>query len=51
VLLIRVGEFYEALGFDAVLLVMHAGLNPMGTTGVPRAGCPLVKVQETLDRL
>ena len=51
VLLIRVGEFYEALGFDAVLLVMHAGLNPMGTAGVPRAGCPLVKVQETLDRL
>ena len=51
VLLIRVGEFYEALGFDAVLLVMHAGLNPMGATGVPRAGCPLVKVQETLDRL
>ena len=51
VTLIRVGEFYEALGFDAVLLVMHAGLNPMGTAGVPRAGCPLVKVQETLDRL
>ena len=50
VTLIRVGEFYEALGFDAVLLVMHAGLNPMGTAGVPRAGCPLVKVQETLDR-
>ena len=49
--LIRVGEFYEALGFDAVLLVMHAGLNPMGTTGVPKAGCPLIKVQETLDRL
>jgi hypothetical protein len=51
VLLIRVGEFYEAIGFDAVILVMHAGLNPMGTTGVPKAGCPLVNVQETLDRL
>ena len=51
VLLIRVGEFYEAIGYDAVMLVMHAGLNPMGLTGVPRAGCPLVKVQETLDRL
>jgi hypothetical protein len=38
-------------GYDAVMLVMHAGLNPMGTTGVPRAGCPLIKVQETLDRL
>ena len=52
VLLIRVGEFYEALGYDAVMLVMHAGLNPMGGAGaVPRAGCPLLKVQETLDRL
>ena len=52
VLLIRVGEFYEALGYDAVMLVMHAGLNPMGGVGaVPRAGCPLLKVQETLDRL
>ena len=41
VLLIRVGEFYEALGYDAVMLVMHAGLNPMGGVGaVPRAGCP-----------
>ena len=51
-LLIRVGEFYEALGYDAVMLVMHAGLNPMGGAGaVPRAGCPLLKVQETLDRL
>jgi hypothetical protein len=34
-----------------VILVMHAGLNPMGTGGVPRAGCPIIKVQETLDRL
>ena len=23
----------------------------LGSTGVPRAGCPVVKVQETLDRL
>ena len=37
--------------YDAVILVMHAGLNPMGTGGVPRAGCPIIKVQETLDRL
>ena len=51
VLLIRVGEFYEALGFDAAILVMYAGLNPMGTSGVPKAGCPIVKIQETLDRL
>jgi hypothetical protein len=41
--LIRVGEFYECIGYDAVMLVMHAGLNPMGMSGVPKAGCPLVK--------
>ena len=45
VLLVRVGEFYEAIGYDAVMLVMHAGLNPMGVSGVPRAGCPIVKVR------
>lgn len=49
--LIRVGEFYECLGYDAVMLVMYAGLNPMGISGVPKAGCPAVKIQETLDRL
>ena len=49
--LIRVGDFYECLGYDAVMLVMHAGLNPMGISGVPKAGCPVVKIQETLDRL
>ena len=45
------GDFYECLGYDAVMLVMHAGLNPMGVSGVPKAGCPVVKIQETLDRL
>jgi hypothetical protein len=29
VLLVRVGEFYETTGIDAILLVQHAGLNPM----------------------
>jgi hypothetical protein len=29
ILLIRVGEFYEAYGIDAILLVEHCGLNPM----------------------
>ncbi|CAL6415320.1 unnamed protein product [Bathycoccus prasinos] len=51
ILLIRVGDFYECFGWNAVCLVAHAGLNPMGNTGVPRAGCPKNKVQETLDRL
>lgn len=28
-LVVQVGEFYESVGIDAVLLVQHAGLNPM----------------------
>jgi hypothetical protein len=43
VCLVRVGDFYEAFGADAVLLVEHAGLNPMG--GKPRAGCPWRNLQ------
>mmetsp|Transcript_27161 Transcript_27161/g.45877 ORF Transcript_27161/g.45877 Transcript_27161/m.45877 type:complete len:194 (-) Transcript_27161:287-868(-) len=30
VLLVRVGEFYEAYGVDALMLMEHCGLNPMG---------------------
>ncbi|KAI3984668.1 hypothetical protein MKX01_039285, partial [Papaver californicum] len=30
VLLCRVGDFYEAIGIDACVLVEHAGLNPFG---------------------
>eukprot|EP00943_MAST-04B_sp_MAST-4B-sp1_P002579 g2579.t1 len=49
VLLIRVGEFYEAFGIDAVLLVEHCGLNAMGMKA--RAGCPIRNIQQTLDGL
>jgi hypothetical protein len=48
-LLIRVGEFYEAFGLDALMLVQHAGLNPMGRKC--RAGCPASNIQATLDDL
>jgi len=50
-LLIRVGDFYEAFGFDAVILVQYAGLNPMGYLGVPRAGCPHQNIAQTLRDL
>ena len=30
VLLVRVGEFYEAYGVDALMLIEYCGLNPMG---------------------
>lgn len=48
-LLVRVGDFYEAFGLDAAMLVQHAGLNPMG--GNARAGCPIPNVQPTLNDL
>lgn len=37
------GEFYEAIGIDACILVEYAGLNPFGglrSDSIPRAGCP-----------
>jgi len=49
VILTRVGEFYEAFGIDAIMLVQHCGLNPMGSKA--RAGCPIKNVQATLDGL
>jgi len=30
VVLLRCGEFYETYGVDAIMMVAHAGLNPMG---------------------
>eukprot|EP00548_Thalassiothrix_antarctica_P007419 CAMPEP_0194140440 /NCGR_PEP_ID=MMETSP0152-20130528/9984_1 /TAXON_ID=1049557 /ORGANISM="Thalassiothrix antarctica, Strain L6-D1" /LENGTH=1402 /DNA_ID=CAMNT_0038838687 /DNA_START=399 /DNA_END=4607 /DNA_ORIENTATION=+ len=49
VLLVRVGEFYESFGLDAVLLVEYCGLNAMA--GKCRAGCPIRNIQPTLDCL
>ncbi|GER52219.1 DNA mismatch repair protein [Striga asiatica] len=54
VLLCRVGDFYEAIGVDACILVEYAGLNPFGglrTDSIPRAGCPVVNLRQTLDDL
>lgn len=47
----QVGEFYEAVGTDAVLLVQHAGLNPMGAGNPPRAGCPRQNLRRTVEDL
>jgi len=49
VILVRVGDFYETWGIDAVMLVEHAGLNPMGDSC--RAGCPKTNIQQTLNSL
>ncbi|XP_073224059.1 DNA mismatch repair protein MSH1, mitochondrial isoform X2 [Cicer arietinum] len=54
ILLCRVGDFYEAVGIDACILVEYAGLNPFGglrTDSIPRAGCPVVNLRQTLDDL
>ena len=45
------GEFYESVGIDAVLLVQHAGLNPMGGGTPPRAGCPRQNLRRTVADL
>lgn len=45
VLTFQVGDFYEAIGIDACILVEYAGLNPFGglrSDSVPKAGCPVV---------
>ena len=48
----QIGEFYETVGTDAVMLVQWAGLNPMGRGDTaPRAGCPVVNLERTLDDL
>jgi DNA mismatch repair ATPase MutS len=49
----RCGEFYEAVGFDACMLVEYANLNPMAprSDSVPRAGCPIMNLRQTLDQL
>ena len=50
VLLVRVGEFYEAMGYDAAVLVQFAGLNPMGDKPF-KAGTQVMNLRSTLDKL
>lgn len=41
----KVGDFYEAIGIDACILVEYAGLNPFGglrSDSIPKAGCPVM---------
>ena len=47
----QIGEFYETMGTDAVLLVEFAGLNPMGNRDTPTAGCPVCNIRRTLHDL
>ncbi|CAJ1388345.1 unnamed protein product [Effrenium voratum] len=51
VLLVQVGDFFEAWGVDAVMLVQWCGLNPMARRA--RAGFPVnaASLQQTVDCL
>ncbi|KAJ4840276.1 DNA mismatch repair ATPase msh1 [Turnera subulata] len=54
VLLCRVGDFYEAIGIDACILVEYAGLNPFGglrSDSIPKAGCPVVCLSNLMQNL
>jgi hypothetical protein len=51
IILIRIGDFYETIGSDAVLLVQHAGLNPMGLGHPARAGFPIPNLRRTVTDL
>lgn len=48
---LQVGEFYETMGIDAVMLVEHAKLNCMGSGRPPKAGCPVMNLKRTLRDL
>ena len=48
----KAGEFYEAMGTDAVILVQWAGLNPIGGAHmIPRAQLPHTDIRRTLQSL
>ena len=53
IILSRVGEFYETVGIDALMLIAYARLNSMGHNGMrtARAGCPISNIQTTLNCL
>nr|GEU37657.1 GIY-YIG nuclease superfamily [Tanacetum cinerariifolium] len=54
VLLCRVRDFYEAIVFDACILVEYVGLNPFGgmrSDSIPKVGCPIVNLRQTFDDL
>ncbi len=47
---VQCGEFYETVELDAVVLMQHASLNPMGKKH-PQAGAPLANITQLLKDL
>lgn len=46
---VQIGEFYETLGLDAVLLITHCNLNQMGKSRVTLAGFPKGNIDDTVS--
>jgi len=51
VIITRCGDFYEAWGTDAVIMVEYGGYNPMGNRNPPQAGCPKQNIHRLLQDL
>jgi predicted GIY-YIG superfamily endonuclease len=49
--LIVVGEFVESYGIDAAFLAEYCGLNPMGKSGLAKAGTPVANIQNIITSL
>ncbi len=51
VVLVKVGDFYEAMGVSAIALIEFCSLRPMGATLSMKAGSPTNTIQRVLDLL
>ncbi|MEW5315844.1 MAG: hypothetical protein WDW38_007246 [Sanguina aurantia] len=52
IVLVRIGEFYEVVGYDALVVCQVCHLNPMAPLkGVARAGCPIANLKMALQQL
>lgn len=49
--MMRIGDFYESYGIDAVFLVDICSLNPVGWPDVPKAGFPHQNLAKVLRQL
>lgn len=51
-LILQIGESYETIGLDAILMMGHCGTNPMPVAGnMPRTACPATNVHAVIADL
>lgn len=48
---LQVGEFYETVGLDAVVLMQYCSLNPMAGKPFAACGAPLGNINQVLKEL